>query len=110
LRVRLGDDVSTSEMGAQAALFIFARAPGGGPPLAVIRQPVSALPGVFSLSDANAMIPGRSLADFQTISLVARVSANGQPVGQPGDLYGEVEYHPGQDPADVDLVVDQVQQ
>ena len=48
-------------------------------------QPASAVPGEFTLSDANSMIPGRSLADFDELTLVARLSASGQPTEQPGD-------------------------
>ena len=110
LKVRLGDGVSTAALGPQAALFLFARAPGGGPPVAVRREAATTLPGTFSLTDANAMIPGRSLGDFDVLTLVARVSASGQPMGAAGDLYGQIEYRPGSDPSQVDLVIDQVQQ
>ncbi len=105
LNVKLGDGVSTASLGANASLFIFARAPGGGPPVAVIRQPVSSIPGEFTLSDANSMIPGRSLADFPKLTVVARVSASGQPIQQPGDLFAQAEVAPG---STADLVIDQV--
>jgi cytochrome c-type biogenesis protein CcmH len=105
LNVKLGTGVSTASLGPNASLFIFARAPGGGPPVAVIRQPISAVPGVFTLSDANSMIPGRSLKDFPQLTVVARLSASGQPIQQPGDLYAEAQVAPG---ATADLVIDQV--
>lgn len=92
LHVALGDDVSTNALGPNAALFIFARSPGGGPPLAVIRRPVNALPGEFTLTDADTMIQGNSLSNFAEITLVARVSASGQPIEQSGDLYAEAKY------------------
>lgn len=110
LNVRLGDGVSSASLGPGAALFLFARAPGGGPPVAVRRESASAVPGTFSLSDANAMIPGRSLEDFDVLTLVARLSASGQPMGAAGDLYGEVQYRPGSGSGQVDLVIDKVQQ
>ncbi|MBN1238312.1 MAG: c-type cytochrome biogenesis protein CcmI, partial [Gammaproteobacteria bacterium] len=91
------------------ALFIFARAPNGGPPVAVIRESAASLPGEFVLSDANTMLPGRSLADFPELNLVARVSASGQPTEQPGDLYAEQSYRPGGE-GTVDLVIDRVVQ
>ncbi len=92
-----------------ASLFIFARAPGGGPPVAVIRERASVLPGQFTLSDANSMIPGRSLADFDELTLVARLSASGQPTEQPGDLYAQAVFRP-KEGGTVALVIDQVVQ
>ena len=108
LTVGLGDSVVMPEYGSQAALFIFARAPEGGPPLAVIREAVDAVPGDFVLSDAQAMLPGRSLADFPTLAVVARLSASGQPIEQTGDLYGEIEVSPADRPSAITLVIDQI--
>ena len=95
-------------LASQAALFVFARAPEGGPPLAVIRESAASIPGAFALSDANAMIPGRSLADFESLMLVARVSNSGQPTAQAGDLFGELEFRPGDGATIADLVIDQI--
>lgn len=108
LNVTFGDDVAGVVMASQASLFVFARAPEGGPPLAVIREPAASIPGVFALTDANAMIPGRSLADFESLVLVARISNSGQPTAQAGDLFGELEFRPGEGAAVADLVIDQV--
>ncbi len=108
LNVRLGNDIGGTALEPGAALFIFARAPEGGPPLVVIRESAAAIPGAFALSDANAMLPGRSLADFESLTLVARVSISGQPTAQPGDLFGELQYYPGEGNGVADLVIDQV--
>jgi len=108
LRVGLAEGLATADFGPQAALFVFARVPEGGPPLAVIRRPASTVPGEFSLSDADTMTPGVSLADFKALTLVARLSRNGQPTQQSGDLYGEIQYRPGSDPGVLDLSIDQV--
>jgi cytochrome c-type biogenesis protein CcmH len=102
-----GRDVST--LGPNAQLFIIARAPEGGPPIAVIRQPPSAVPGEFSLSDANSMIQGRSLAAYPEITVVARLSRSGQPTAQPGDWQAEAVVRPAEAPT-VALVIDQVVQ
>lgn len=108
LDVRLGESVSLDGFGSQAALFIFARAAGGGPPIAVIRQPVDAVPGSFTLSDANTMIEGRSLADYDELTLVARISASGRPTEQSGDWFAETTYSPGGSGDDsVELVIDE---
>jgi cytochrome c-type biogenesis protein CcmH len=98
-----------SALGPNAQLFIIARAPEGGPPIAVIRQPASALPGEFSLSDANSMIAGRSLSAYPEITVIARLSRSGQPTAQPGDWEAQAVVRPTGG-ATVALVIDQVVQ
>ncbi len=101
------DEALADAMPDAASLFIFARNPAGGPPVAVVRASAATLPGEFALSDANAMLPGSSLNDFETLSIVARVSQSGQPTAQPGDLFGEISYRPGQDLSVQSLLIDQ---
>jgi cytochrome c-type biogenesis protein CcmH len=107
--VTLGDGRVVSALGPNAQLFIIARAPEGGPPIAVIRQPASALPGEFSLSDANSMIAGRSLSAYPEITVIARLSRSGQPTAQPGDWEAQAVVRPTGG-ATVALVIDQVVQ
>jgi cytochrome c-type biogenesis protein CcmH len=109
LRVSLGAGRSIDELGPNAALFIFARAPEGGPPVAVIRDRAAAVPGEFTLSDANNMIPGRSLGNYEELTLVARLSATGQPTEQSGDWFAQTVFRP-RDGGTVALVIDQVVQ
>jgi cytochrome c-type biogenesis protein CcmH len=109
LDISLGAGRSLEQLGPNAQLFIFARAPEGGPPVAVVRRPAAAVPGKFSLSDANSMIPGRSLGNYQELTLVARLSASGQPTEQPGDWFAQTVFHPSDDDT-VALVIDQVVQ
>ena len=110
LRIALGEglEAAGAVTSPGTALFIFARAPEGGPPVAVIRETASTIPGEFSLSDANNMLPGRSLADFDALTIVARISLTGQPTEQPGDLYGEIQYSAEDQVGPLDLVIDQV--
>lgn len=110
LRITLGEglEAAGAATGSGAALFIFARAPEGGPPVAVIREAASSIPGEFSLSDANNMLPGRSLADFEALTIVARVSASGEPTEQPGDVYGEILFTPEDGGEFVELVIDRI--
>jgi cytochrome c-type biogenesis protein CcmH len=110
LDVSLAGGMSIQQLPPTAALFILARAPGGGPPLAVIRKPPNAVPGHFTLSDANSMIAGRSIGDFDEITLVARLSKSGQPQEQPGDWYAQTSYRPKEGNGTVALVIDQVVQ
>jgi cytochrome c-type biogenesis protein CcmH len=109
LSVTLGAAFALSDLPPGAQLFIIARGPEGGPPIAVIRQPPSTLPGDFSLSDANVMIQGRSLSAYPEITVVARLSRSGQPTAQPGDWQAEAVVRPGGSEP-VALVIDQVVQ
>jgi cytochrome c-type biogenesis protein CcmH len=108
LQIRVAPELPEPAPGA--ALFVFARAPGGGPPLAVLRAAAVDLPGEFTLSDANMMLPGRSLRDFEELTVVARISRSGQPTAGPGDLYGEAPYRPaGPSNEPLTLVIDRQQ-
>lgn len=109
LSVALSPQFSPADLPPGAQLFLLARAPEGGPPIAVIRHPPSVLPGEFSLSDANVMIQGRSLGAYAEISVVARISRTGQPTAQTGDWEAEAVVRPGS-PEPVALVIDRVVQ
>ena len=108
LDISVSDTLEGGAYNPSASLFVFARSTDGGPPLAVIRSSAAAVPGEFALSDANAMIPGRSLADFESLTLVARISNSGQPTEQSGDFFGVLEYMPGEGGATAALLIDQV--
>jgi hypothetical protein len=76
---------------AGATLFIYAKQPDTpGPPLAVVRLPADHWPVSFTLTDANAMVPGRNLSSAQTVQVEARISKSGQALPQSGDLVGSV--------------------
>jgi cytochrome c-type biogenesis protein CcmH len=75
-----------------STLFVIARRGSGGPPLAVQRRRVGNWPVSLRLSDADAMLPGTRLAAGGPLTLVARVSASGEPIASSGDLFGEVGY------------------
>jgi cytochrome c-type biogenesis protein CcmH len=103
--VSLSEDVPLADFAANGALFIFARAPGERAPLAALRLPVSELPGEFVLSDSDAMLPGRSLADLEELQLVARLSASGDATERAGDWYAQALHRTGDDAA-VEIVID----
>jgi len=77
---------------AQAApddtVFIFARAAGGGMPLAIVQKRVAELPAEFTLDDTQAMSPASRLSSAAQVVVTARVSKSGQATPQPGDLEG----------------------
>ena len=86
--IDLADELKANISGNEV-LFVFARALGGPPaPLAVQRLPVGQWPVELSLSDADAMAPGLTLSTFEQVEIVARISATGNAIAQPGDLEG----------------------
>jgi len=107
VEVRGADGRMPESLGPNACLYLFARAPGGGPPIVARQLPLSSLPGRFELSDADAMIAGRSLAGNETVTVVARISVTGQPTEQPGDVYAEATVDPAAGET-VSLVIDRV--
>lgn len=72
-------------------IFLFARAAGGGAPVAAIRATASQFPLEFMLDDSMAMNPNNKLSNFKEVSLVARVAKSGQVTGGPGDFEGALE-------------------
>ena len=75
-----------------STLYVIARRGSGGPPLAVQRHPAGTWPRSVRISDADAMLPGISLASGGPLTLIARISTSGQPIAASGDLFGEVGY------------------
>lgn len=68
-------------------VFVIARDPDAPrPPLAVRRLTVGDLPVRIDLTDADAMMPGRSLSGLEAVELLARVSLSGSPSARTGDL------------------------
>jgi cytochrome c-type biogenesis protein CcmH len=90
VQVSVSDNLS-SRINPGAVLFLVAREPGRpGPPVAVVRQSAGNLPALIKISDANAMLPGRSISALERVQLIARISNSGEPIAQPGDISGEV--------------------
>jgi cytochrome c-type biogenesis protein CcmH len=73
----------------KTTVFVIARDPNQpAPPIAVARRLAEELPAEVTLTDANAMLPGRPLSAFSTLEIIVRASASGQPMAQPGDWFG----------------------
>jgi cytochrome c-type biogenesis protein CcmH len=73
-----------------ATLFVFAQNNSRpGPPIAAKRLSAT-FPTTAVLTDADVMIKGNSLGRAGQLKIAARVSASGNPIAAPGDLYGEV--------------------
>lgn len=80
-------EVSESvDMSGSTPVFVFARAVSGPPmPLAVQRLTKSALPTLVTLDESMAMMQGMGLANFDSVQVVARVSASGIANAGPDD-------------------------
>ncbi len=95
-----------AQVPAGAALFLAARDPTQpGPPFAAQRHMANELPLEVQLSDADAMMPGRTMSSAQQLTIIARVSLSGQPVAASGDLFGEASWQPGKSGA-LSIVID----
>ena len=87
--ITLGANATAANI-ADTTVFIIARDPEQpSPPIAAVRRRLSELPAEVTLSDADAMIPGRVPSAFPKLEIVARVSLSGQPIAQPGDWFGQ---------------------
>lgn len=81
-------DAARNALPANASVYVIARDPAQpSPPIAVQRRTLAELPAELTLSDRDAMIPGRTLSAFDQVEIVARASSTGQPVQQPGDWF-----------------------
>lgn len=95
-----------SKVPAGTPLFVLARDPSQpGPPFAAKRFTSVALPIDITLTEADAMMPGRTIKDAHSLTIVARYSASGRPMASSGDIYGEVAYDLAKG-ARTDLVID----
>ncbi len=83
------DEAASQAVDPGATVFIIARDPAQpAPPIAAVRRQASELPFTATLSDADSMIPGRTLSKFTTLEIIVRASMSGQPIAQPGDWFG----------------------
>jgi cytochrome c-type biogenesis protein CcmH len=94
-------------IGDQATVYLIARAGESGPPLAAARVAMGPFPLRFSLDDSMAMNPANTLSNHQEVVVIARISASGNPLPQPGDLEGRVT-GVAVGSKDVKLVIDRV--
>ena len=79
-QVRLAEGVTAPPDGV---LFVIARGPGGGPPLAVKRMTPASFPVSFELGPADVMMQGRPFVG--PITLSARLDRDGDPLTRADD-------------------------
>jgi cytochrome c-type biogenesis protein CcmH len=111
---RLDVDVSlapalTKKVPKDAVLYVFAKA-GQGPqmPLAVQKIEKATLPLRVTLDDSMSMTPALKLSHFNDWLLTARLSASGDPRGQPGDLEGTAKVERTDLQAPISLIIDKI--
>ncbi len=102
LEPSLQNKIETSD-----TLFVYARMTEGSPmPLAIVRLSATELPTQVNLNDEQAMMPNMKLSNFDTVTIMARISKSGGAVAQTGDLIGVVT--PVSLGQTVELTIDQV--
>ncbi len=95
--------VQLQQQTSSPVLFVFARVSGSQqPPVAIQRLSAASLPVTVTLTEADAMLPGNSLAtlaDNTELEVTARLSFSGNAIAQPGDWQGQVQTttNPGND-------------
>ena len=88
VEISLAPDLA-ADLGASEPVFVFARPPGAaGPPVAVARTIVGALPATIVLDESSAMIPAQSLASVERVVVTARVARSGTATRTKGDVEG----------------------
>jgi cytochrome c-type biogenesis protein CcmH len=87
-------------------LFVLARDPSGGPPLAVQRHTSDSAPLRVELSERDAMMPSRTISSVPRVQIVARLSRSGTPQAQSGDFFGEADYEFGKDSGTLNIMID----
>lgn len=92
--VNLALDLPRSELeklSDSARVFVVAKSPGSPIPVAVKAFPVDAVPNQLKLSDADAMMPTRTLSMTAEIQLSAHISRSGDVSRDVGDWEGFAE-------------------
>jgi cytochrome c-type biogenesis protein CcmH len=104
--VSLGEAAVAANL-SDTTVFIIARDPAQpSPPIAAVRMRLVELPTQISVSDADAMIPGRVPSGFDRLEIIARVSLAGQPIAAAGDWFGDAVINTA-DTDSVQIVIDQ---
>lgn len=99
-------DAARADLPSDATLYVIARDPAQpSPPIAVTPRRLAELPATVTLSDRDAMMPGRPLSGFQDLEIIARVSLSGTPMAQSGDWSGTLRISADAS-APVNLVID----
>ena len=91
LEVTVSQAQELTACGDAKALFVLARDPQGGPPLAARRLVDADLPVTVVLDKNAAMMAGRTLNPGAAVTVVARASLSGDAQARAGDCEGSVD-------------------
>jgi len=92
---------------ANASLFVIARQAGGPPmPVAVEKLPATDFPREVVLDDGDSPMPTMKLSQLDQVEVLARISASGNAMPQPGDM--EARAKPSNTSGVIELVIDSV--
>lgn len=91
--VEAGDGVEVKS----GTLFVFLRRPEGPPmPLAARRVNEPTFPMTLTISDADRLKEGASLASYDRLEVGARLSTTGEATGKPGDPFAQGAIRPAE--------------
>lgn len=94
---------------ADASLFVLARQPDGPPmPVAVEKLAARDFPIDVVLDDGDSPMPTLKLSQLQQVAVLARVSASGQAIAQPGDLASKPRTVSSDSKDTVEITIDQI--
>ncbi len=105
VHIALSAEAEASISGTET-VFVLAQLPEGGPPLAALRLPISALPTTVTLDDSQAMLPNMKLSNFSDVKVSARLSESGQATAQSGDWQGSAGVVPVNRDSRINIVID----
>ncbi len=82
------DSKFKGKVSAGDTVFVVARTPdGSGPPLAVARYRATDLPVRFRLDDSSALLPGRTISQYNEVLVSAKISRSGSAHPAKGDIF-----------------------
>ncbi|RAU16687.1 c-type cytochrome biogenesis protein CcmI [Nitrincola tibetensis] len=84
------DESILTEITGEQTVFVFARPAGQRMPITAIRMQVNQLPAEVRLDESSTLMPNMSLADFEEVDLVARISVTGNAEEGSGDFKGSL--------------------
>lgn len=109
IAVAIAPEIQAQLTNEPLPLFVLARDPSGGPPLAVQRHSTASAPLTVELTERDAMMPTRTIASAPRVQLVARISRSGAPQERSGDFVGRVDFEfADQQAGEARIVIDQV--
>lgn len=98
-----------AKLPANASLFVLARQTNGAPmPVAVEKHAAKDFPIEVRLDDGDSPMPTMKLSQLAQVQVLARVSASGNAIPQPGDLASAPTTARVADSGTVEIVVDRV--